>query len=119
MKLQTLSKAAAFLLGACVALLGAVSIFVAASGAVHPSATFAYLSGVGFLLMAAPLVAFAFSRRLAKALLVLFLVALALAMLWLTFQPDRPVDHAAFAQVAAIAFAVMLLARVGLSWHRK
>ena len=119
MKFRTLSKTIVFLLGACIALLGAVSIFVAASGAVHPSATFAYVSGVGFLLMAAPLMAFFFSTRLAKALLVLFLVALALAMLWLTFQPDRPADHAAFAQVAAIAFAVMLLARVGLAWHRK
>jgi lipopolysaccharide export LptBFGC system permease protein LptF len=71
------------------------------------------------LLIAAPLLAFPFSSRVAKSLLVLAMFVLAFGMLWLAFQSNSSASHPALVQVAAIAFAVMLLARVVLVLRRK
>ena len=119
MKVRTLTKGFTFLVGACIALLGVTGVFLAASGAVKTDPIAGYVAGVGFLLVAAPLLAFPFSVRVAKSLLVFALFVFAIGMLWLAFQPNLPTNHPAFVQVAAIAFAVMLLARVGLALRRK
>jgi hypothetical protein len=118
-KLRTLTKVFTFLVGACIALLGVVWIFITASGTVKTDPVAGYVAGAGFLLVAAPLLAFPFSTRVAKSLLVLAMFVLAFGMLWLAFQPNSPASHPALVQVAAIAFAVMLLARVVLVLRRK
>lgn len=118
-KLLTLTKVFTVLVGMCIALLGVVWVFMAASGAVKTNPVSGYVAGAGFLLVAAPLLAFPFSTRVAKSLLVLAMFVLAFGMLWLAFQPNSPASHPALVQVAAIAFAVMLLARVVLVLRRK
>jgi len=118
-KLRTLTKIFTFLVGACITLLGVVWVFVAASGAVKTDPVAGYVAGAGFLLVAAPLLAFSFSTRVAKSLLVLAMFVLAFGMLWFAFQPNSPASHPALVQVAAIAFAVMLLARIVLALRRK
>ena len=118
-KLRTLTKVFTFFVGACIALLGVAWVFIAASGAVKTDPVAGYVAGAGFLLVAAPLLAFPFSTRVAKSLLVLAMFVLAFGMLWLAFQPNSPASHPALVQVAAIAFAVMLLARVVLVLRRK
>ena len=119
MKLRTLTKVFIFLVGSCIALLGLAWVFIEASGAVKTDQVAGYVAGAGFLLIAAPLLAFPFSTRVAKSLLVLAMFVLAFGMLWLAFQPNSPASHPALVQVAAIAFAVMLLARVVLVLRRK
>lgn len=119
MKLLSLAKVLTFLFGACLALLGVAWVLVAASGAVEASPVAGYVAGAGFLLAAAPFLAFPFSVRVAKSLLVFVVFVLALGMLWLAFQTDLPTSHQALFQVAAIAFAVLLLARIGLALRRK
>ena len=119
MKVRTLTKVFTFLVGTCIALLGVIWVFVAASGAVKTSPVAGYVAGAGYLLAAAPLLAFSFSVRVAKSLLVFAMFAFAFGMLWLAFQPNLPTNYPVLVQVAAIAFAVMLLARVGLALRRK
>jgi hypothetical protein len=119
LKAITLTKVFSFLVGACIALLGVAWIFIATSGAIKTGSVAGYIASAGFLLVAAPLLAFPFSVRVTKALLVLAMLALAFGMLWLTFQPNLPTNHPAVVQAAAIAFAVTLFARVGLAMRRK
>ena len=119
MKLRTLTKVFTFLVGAFVALLGVVWVFVTASGAVKADPVAGYVASAGFLLIAAPLLAFPFSTRVAKSLLVLAMFVLAFGMLWLAFQPNSPASHPVLVQVASIAFAVMLVTRVVLVLRRK
>jgi len=114
-----LTKVFTFLVGACIALLGVAWIFIAASGAAKTGPVAGYVADAGFLLVAMPLLAFPFSVRVAKSLLVLVLFVFAFDALWLAFQPNLPTSHPALVQVAAIAFAVMLIARVGLVLRRK
>ena len=118
LKLRNLTKIFSFLLGTLAALLGVTWLFVAASGAVKTGPIAGYVAGLGFLLVAAPLLTFPFSNRVAELLLALALLALALGMLWLAFQPNLPTSHPILVQVAAVVFAVMLLARVGLALRR-
>jgi hypothetical protein len=118
-KVHTLTKVFTFLLGAGIAMLGVAWVFIAASGAVKTGPIGGYVAGAGFLLVAAPLLAFSFSVRIARLLFILALLVLAFCSLWLAFQPNLPTNHPAFVQVAAIAFVVTLLARVGLALRRK
>lgn len=119
MKRYTLIKGFTFLVGICLAALGAFWLFLAVSGAITPGATAGYVAGSGFLLVSALLLAFPFSVRVAKYLLVLALSAFALGLLRSAFQPELRSNHPALVQVAAIAFAVLLVARVGLALRRK
>ncbi|MFK2903330.1 hypothetical protein ISP17_05100 [Dyella ginsengisoli] len=119
MNLRTLAKIFSFFLGLCLALLGAAWAYMATSGAVKSDITESFVAAGGLLLAAAPCLVFPFSGRLAKALLVVFIFAIAVGMLWLVFQPNLPAEHPAVLQVAAIALVVMLVARVGLALRRK
>jgi hypothetical protein len=119
MKVHAAAKVATFLIGACIALVGVIWIFIAISGAIKTGPVAGYVAGAGFLLIAAPLLAFPFSVRVTKSLLVLALLALAFGMLWLAFQPGLPAHHPALIRAAAITFVVTLLARVGLALRRK
>ncbi|KQY48647.1 hypothetical protein [Lysobacter sp. Root494] len=114
-----LIKTLSLLAGAGIVLLGVIWLVVAASGAVKTGQAFAFIVGAAFLVVAIPFLVFPFSSRLAKVLAVLVLLMLALAMLWFAFRPGTPIDRPVLAQVGAIAFAVLLFARVGLALHRK
>jgi hypothetical protein len=118
-KVRTLIKGFTFLAGACFAALGTFWLFLTASGVVTGDTLAGYMAGAGFLLVSAPLLAFPFSTRVAKFLLVSALSILALGVLWAAFQPELPSNHPAFIQLAAIAFVVLLAARVGLALRRK
>jgi hypothetical protein len=118
LKFRNLANIFSFLLGALAALLGATWLFVTASGAVKAAPIAGYVSGVGFLLVAAPLLTFPFSNRAAECSLAVALILLALSMLWLAFQPNLPTGHPLLVQAIAIAFAVMLFARIGLALRR-
>jgi hypothetical protein len=118
-KLRAFAKILSFLAGLCLASIGVAWVFIAAPGAVKASPFTGYFVGAGFLSVAAPLLAFPFSLRLAKALVALVMLGLAVGTLWLAFQPDLPSSHPWLVQAAAIAFAVMLFARVGLALRRK
>jgi hypothetical protein len=119
MRFRTFAKILVFLVGVCIALLGALWLYMAASGAVKGGIAGGYVAGIGFLLLATPILALPFSVHLAKSLLVVLLLFFAVGMLWLAFQPQLPTNHTALVQVAAIAFAVLLVARVGLALRRK
>ncbi|WP_395117209.1 hypothetical protein ACFCQI_07585 [Rhodanobacter sp. FW102-FHT14D06] len=119
MKLRAFAKILSFLAGLCLAAVGVAWLFIASSGAVKASPFAGYLVGAGFLSVAAPLLAFPFSIRVAKALVALVMVGLAVGMLWLAFRPDSPSSHPSLVQAAAIAFAVTLFARIGLALRRK
>ncbi len=119
MKIRALANIFSFIAGAWIALFGVMWFFIAASGAIETGAVAGYVAGVGFLLVAAPLLTFPFSVRVAKSLLVLVLLVLAFGTLWLTFQPDPVSPHPALLRGAAVAFVVLLLARAGLAPYRK
>ena len=112
-------KVFSFLMGACLLLLGLTWIVIAASGAMRTGQAAGYVAGAGFVLAASPLLSYPFSVGLAKALGVLVMFVLASGMLWLAFRPVLPVERPELVQVAAIAFGVFLLARVGLALRRK
>ena len=116
---RPIAKVLSFLAGACLLLLGLTWIFIAASGAMRTGQEAGYVAGAGFVLAASPLISYPFSVRLAKVLGVVVMFVLASGMLWLAFRPDLPVERPELAQVAAIAFGVLLLARVGLALRRK
>ncbi len=119
MNLRTLAKILSFIFGLCLVLLGATWAYLAMSGAVNSGITESCVTAGGLLLAATPCLVFPFSGRLAKALVVVFILAIAVGMLWLAFQPNLPAEHPAAIQVAAIALVVLLVARVGLALRRK
>ena len=119
MKLHSFAKILSFVVGASIALLGCLWIFIAASGALKTDPLAGYVPGAGFVLVAGPFLAFPFSVRVAKALLVFFMFVLAIGMLWFSFQPGLTATYPLLVQAGAIAFAVTLFARVGLALRRK
>jgi hypothetical protein len=120
MKLVSISiKLLSALVGIGFFLIGLTWIFIAVSGEIRPSPTFGYVAGTTFVVVSTPFLAYLFSLRLAKVLGVIALSIFAVAILWLAFQPSLPDKHPAIAQAAAIAFAVLWFARVGLALRRK
>ena len=115
---RKLLKILSFVAGVGLFLPGATWMLIASSGAIKTGQAAGYIAGTGFLLAASPFLTFPFSARVAKFPGVLTLFALASGMLWLAFRPGLPVDRPLPAQVAAIAFGVLLLARVGLALRR-
>ncbi|MEG3185262.1 hypothetical protein [Novilysobacter erysipheiresistens] len=114
-----LAKAASLVCGLAIAALGFVWLWIGASGALQSSPSVGYFAGVGFLVVAAPLLAFPFHRRSAKVLAVIALLLFACTLLWLAFRPGQPLERSALAQAGAIAPVVLLVARVGLAWYRR
>jgi hypothetical protein len=114
-----LAKAASLICGLAIAALGFICLWIAASGALQPSPSVGYFAGAGFLVVAAPLLAFPFHRRAAKALTVIALLLFACTFMWLAFRPGQSIERPALVQAGAIAFVVLLVARVGLAWYRR
>lgn len=119
MFLGKIAKIVSLLVGIALALPGSFAIAMVLSGAVVEGGRDAAVFGIGMLLVALPFLIFPFSVHLARWLGVLLLLALIPIMLWLVFSPDFPATHPAMYQVAAIAFSVLLIARIGLALRDK
>ena len=117
--LSKLTKAASLVCGLFIAALGLVWLWIGVSGDLHPDSSIGYFAGAAFLVIATPFLAFPFNRRSAKTLAILALLLFAFASLWLAFRPGQPLERSALAQAAAIALAVLLVARIGLAWYRR
>ena len=116
---RKLIKILAFLIGLLLLANAAVWVLMTSSGALSTGPAACYLASAGFVLAASPFLAFPFSTRLAKLLGALVLLALAFGMLWSVFRLNLPVESPELTQIAAIAFGVLVLARVGLALRRK
>ena len=112
-------KIVSFLVGLLLGSLGLLVFLSLASGSVIAGKHDALVTGICFVLVALPFLVFPFSRRLAKLLGVLVLLALAAAAVRLVFSPNLASAHPAVYQVAAIALGVLLVARVGLALLRR
>ena len=112
-------KTISLLVGVCLCLVGVTWLLIGVSRENSTGPLLGYAAGIGFILAAAPFLAYPFSAKAAKILGVAALCALAAVILWLAFQPNLPNKHPAVTQTAAIAFAVLLFARVGLALRRK
>ena len=117
--LSKLAKAASLLVGLAIAVLGFVWFWIGVSGALHPNSPLAYFAGASFLIISAPLLAFPFAPSLAKALAVAILLVFAIGFVGLAFRTGQPLEQPALVQAAAIALAVLLIARIGLAWFRR
>ena len=119
MRFGNLSNVAMAFLGVCFTLMGALNLFIAAIGDFSMGRTAVTVMGFAFLVIAAPFFAFLYSRKLAKLLGAVVLLAFAALMLWMSFLPDIPTPNPAVYQIAAIALAVLLIARIGSAFRGK
>ena len=105
--------------GVCVALMGVICLLVVAIGDFSTGRTAFAATGVSLLIVAMPFFAFLYSRKIAKALGAIVLLAFAGAMLWLSFRPDNPSPDPTIYQVAAVALGVLSVTRIGLMLRGK
>ena len=98
---------------------GALCLVVATVGDFSKGRAAMGMMGYALLVIAMPFLAFLFSHRLAKVLGIIVLLAFAVTMLWLAFQPATPAKNPAIYQAAAIALGVLLFAGIGLPLWRK
>ncbi|MDR7070727.1 MFS family permease [Pseudoxanthomonas japonensis] len=100
--------------GAYLASMGLVSFWMLAAGNVVEGHAGVVFAGVAFLVAAAPAIAFPFSQRVAKRLLLVVLILFAAATLWAVFAPSAtPVSLTV--KVAVLAFAILLVFRTWLA----
>ncbi|KAB7762471.1 hypothetical protein [Xanthomonas maliensis] len=119
MRYQKLLKLLAGLAGVMLAATGALLVALFAAGQVREGQTGALISGIGFLVMAAPALATPFSLRAAKRLLMLTLCCLAALAIWLCFWPKEGVTPTLQMRVAVLAFPALLILRMLLARRRK
>ncbi|MGV7176013.1 hypothetical protein [Xanthomonas axonopodis] len=119
MRYQKLLKLLAGLAGVMLAATGALLVALVAAGQVREGQRGALISGIGFLVMAAPALATPFSLRAAKRLLMLTLCCLAAVAIWLSFWPKEGVTPTLQLQVAVLAFPALLILRMLLARRRK
>ena len=111
--------AAAITIGSILVLVGVVGLGLAATIDLSPESARLgfYATGAAVLLAGAALVAVPYSRRLAAGFCAALLVGFAISTLRLVFSPDLAEAGAWRYQVAAIALAVLLVARFWV-WFR-
>ncbi|OOW63680.1 hypothetical protein Xlen_07370 [Xanthomonas campestris pv. leeana] len=119
MRYQKLLKLLAGLAGVMLAATGALLVALVAAGQVREGQTGALISGIGFLVMAAPALAMPFSLRVAKRLLMLTLCCLAALAIWLSFWPKEGVMPTLQLRIAVLAFPALLILRMLLARRRK
>lgn len=119
MRFTPFPKWLAFLGGLAILAMSAMFFHIVAIGTFVQGKAAAILCGVLLAFAALPLLALPISARLAKALLVHFLVVLSALMVIAAFNPPAAVSEPSVYQVAAIAFVVLVVARVVLAWRRK
>lgn len=115
---RALLTGAVALLGAVLAAMAVLMLATAVAGQVAQGQTGWILQAIGLLLFAAPALVWPFSSRVARALLFLALSALALLALWLVFWPQGVPEVPVLTRIAVIAFAVLLVVRMGISARR-
>ncbi|WMJ69425.1 hypothetical protein [Stenotrophomonas sp. 24(2023)] len=108
----------ALAMGTCAAGVGLLLVALAISGHAVQGRTGVYMAAATALLLSTPLLAFPFSRGVAKKALLLVLAALAGFALWVSFWPQEGVIVLPRVQAAAIAFAVLLAFRIYLGRGR-
>ncbi|PPT75034.1 hypothetical protein XaplCFBP3122_14995 [Xanthomonas arboricola pv. populi] len=86
---QKLLKLLAGLASVMLAATGALLVALVAAGQLREGQTGALISGIGFLVMAAPALATSFSSGIAKLLPILALSSLAVLTIWLSFCPKK------------------------------
>ncbi|MEA9579932.1 hypothetical protein VC218_13795 [Xanthomonas nasturtii] len=119
MRYQKLLKLLAGLAGVMLAATGALLIALVLAGKVREGETSTLISGIGFLLVAAPALATPFSIRAAKRLLMLTLCCLAALAIWLSFWPKEGVTPTLQLRVAVLAFPALLILRQLLVMRKK
>ncbi|MCC4616574.1 hypothetical protein LL972_11270 [Xanthomonas campestris pv. asclepiadis] len=119
MHYQKLLKLLAGLAGIMLAATGALLVALVAVGQVREGQTGALISGIGFVVMAAPALAVPFSVHAAKRLLMLTLCCLAALAIWLSFWPKEGVTPTLQLRVAVLAFPALLILRMLLARRRK
>ncbi|CAE6689145.1 hypothetical protein [Xanthomonas arboricola] len=119
MRYQKLLKLLAGLAGVMLAATGALLVALFAAGQVREGQTGALISGIGFLVMAAPALAMPFSLRAAKRLLMLTLCCLAALAIWLSLWPKEGAAPTLHLRVAVLAFPALLVLRMLLARRRK
>ena len=115
---RVILKSVAFLAGAVLAFVGVGILVAVGSGDVRGGVQAATFMGVGFLVVAAPCIAYLFSSRLASALFALALAGCAISMLSLAFGEDMAPAQTRLFQVAASCFSAILALRFWLA-HRR
>jgi len=107
----TFLKWTGFFAGCVIALEAMISMAMLGMGEVSRGASFMLAGSITAMISATPLLALPFSMRLARLAFVALLFLFAAGILWLVFTSTRAQwTH----QLAAIAFAVLLIIRVGL-----
>jgi hypothetical protein len=119
MQLGKFIKALSLIVGTVLALFGLLGLYIAASGAATVGTPGMYAFGGAFLVAAAPFLAFPFSVRVGRALGFAVLFAFAAAALWVAFGTSLATPGRWKFQVAATAFAGLVLFRVWLAWRGK
>lgn len=117
MRYQKLLKLLVGLAGVMLAATGALLVALVAAGQVREGQTGVLISGIGFLVMAAPALAMPFSLRVAKRLLTL--CCLAALAIWLSFWPKEGVMPTLQLRIAVLAFPALLILRMLLARRRK
>ena len=118
MQLRNVSKMFMAMLGVGVALMGAINLWIAFIGTFAQGRPMLIGAGVILLIIGLALLAFPFSRRLSKILGAIALLAFASATLLLVFTTGLVTSKPSY-QVAAIALAVLAVARILSSSRRK
>ncbi|WP_326519844.1 hypothetical protein [Xanthomonas arboricola] len=85
------------------------------AGKMQEGQTGLLISGIGFLLVAAPALATPFSVCAAKLLLMLTLSCLAAPAIWLCFWPKEGTEPMLQLRVAVLAFSALLIVQVLLA----
>lgn len=115
---RTILKSMTFLAGVVLAFAGTGILAAVGSGDVRGGVQGATFMGVGFLVVAAPCIAYPFSPRLAYAFFSLALAGFAISMLCLAFGTDMAPAQTRLFQVAASCFSAILALRFWLA-HRR
>ena len=107
------------LVGTGLAIMGALNLWIFATGDFSQRREVVAAAGGFFLVVAAPFLAFPFSRKISKFLCVFVLVAFSATMVWLAFRASNPATYPWSYQVGAIALALLLLSRIALVLRTK
>ena len=119
MQSRNLTKIVMALVGLGFALVGALNLWISSTGDFSQGREIVTIAGGIFLVIAAPFLAFPFSRKISKVLGAIVLLAFSAAMVWLAFRASNPAAYPWSYQIGAIALALLLVARIPLVLRTK
>ena len=112
-------KWVAFAAGAVIALYGVALLAIVFSGSVNAGHAPLTVSGVSALAASTPFLVLPFSSRAARTLLLVVLFGFGAGMLWIAFGGRHATTPTTWFRAAAVAFALVLLARLGVAWRSR